>query len=130
MAYSDCSVAGRSVDAKLVALLEAVSGEVSVVAQDIIQLGDALAGDTGTAGSEDLQAFDLISQNAVAQARLLREISRKIAVGETHADSLLPLIEAVPFHKSRLRLMAALAGKDLRAECTELPEPVDGTDWF
>ena len=119
----------RRVDARLVDLLHVVSSELETVANDIVQLGESIAEDRERAGSADLQAFDLIGQNALAQARLLGELGRRLATsGNGDVRSLLSLVEAVPFHAVRLRLRAALRGEPLIERAAT--EPIDEAEWF
>lgn len=120
---------------KVIDLLAAVAAEVAVIAEDTIVLGDKLAAYAVERAAgvphADMQMFDLISQNAQAQARLLAEIVRKLSDGRPadQAD-LRAAIGTVPFHKSRQRLLSALDG-DLAVSAAGLPEErCEDTDWF
>jgi hypothetical protein len=117
-----------------VALLAAVSAEVASIAGEITVLGDRLAdcaeGDPATP-STDMQMFDLISQNAQAQARLLAELVRCIAGGdEAETGPLRMAIDAVPFHNTRQRLYAALDGAAVPPAGSPSDEGCHDTDWF
>ena len=139
---SNCSDANlemqsRAIDAKpggVVGLLAAVSAEVASIASDITALGDSLADFAAgepVAPYSDMQMFDLIGQNAQAQARLLAELVRCIADGErTETGSLRIAIGDIPFHNTRQRLYAALDGD--AAASASCPSDEDGqdTDWF
>lgn len=120
---------------RFIDLLQVVTGEINALASDIVRLGEMLAdnseGSEGKRHVGDLQAFDLISQNALAQARLLDEIGRKIrSKDQDDIRSLLLLIAAVPFHNSRQRLEAALNNEEPVVSLPQMSDLSDGTDWF
>lgn len=127
-------VSGGDSRGGVVDLLAAVSAEVTSIAGEIIVLGDRLAdcaaGEPATSRT-DLQMFDLISQNAQAQARLLTELARCIAEGEqAETGPLLIAIGAVPFHNTRQRLYAALEGAASAPAGSPSDQDCHDTDWF
>ena len=139
---SSCSedlprVAAEEIDpaARIVAFLSAVAGEVSDIAGGIVELGDKLsaraAHATGPMRHSDLQMFDLLGQNAQAQARLLTEIVRVLSEKEAagHA-SLRCAVDTVPFHKARQKFHAVLDGTLGAADMIGLDESGEDTDWF
>ena len=87
-------------------LLAAVTAEVASIAREIVVLGDRLAADaSGHAVGRvrtDMQMFDLIGQNAEAQARLLAEIVKSFAAGDEAGKApLQAAIGSVPFQIGR-----------------------------
>lgn len=120
--------------ARVIDFLAAVTAEVEMIAGEIVDLGDKLAAcaveESAGVPHADMQKFDLISQNAQAQARLLAAIVCNLSAGGSKDDeSLRAAIGSVPFHRSRQRLLAALDGA-----CGEGGEAEDlddqETDWF
>jgi hypothetical protein len=104
----------------LLAFLRLICEELQSLAFDIANLGEILSGDGEPEVEKnptyELQAFDLLSQRVLAQARLLHGVehlhSRQTSDWKARADA---LIQAVPFHAQRQRLAAALEGHQFSA---------------
>lgn len=121
--------------AMVLELLSAVTAEVASIAREIVVLGDKLAADASGHGTgqvrTDMQMFDLIGQNAEAQARLLAEIVRSFAAGDEAGKApLRAAIGSVPFHASRQRLYAVLEGASDGPAAVIADECDQETDWF
>jgi hypothetical protein len=99
----------------LLALLRSVSDELYSLVCDIVRLGESLSADEVDGDRrqrvQDLQAFDLLAQSALAQARLLQGIERGLVGGKNEGKNISLLIGDVPFHKVRQRLSSAYSGK-------------------
>ena len=122
-------------DERIVELLHVITEEIYAVASDIVRLGEQLSADIEDVEKggriSDMQAFDLIGQNTLAQARLLQEIGRRLAADDRQGiATLVALIEAVPFHRSRQRLGAVLTGAERGNATQEDAADEEDTDWF
>lgn len=120
---------------KITDLLAAVAAEVAMIASETIVLGDKLAAHAVERAADvphaDMQMFDLISQNAQAQARLLDEIVRRFNAGPSEDEAVLrAVIGTVPFHISRQRLLAALDGGSAAFAAGPAESSCEETDWF
>ena len=119
----------------LLALLGSVADELYTLVCEIVRLGESLSSDEMDGDKTrricDLQSFDLLSQSALAQARLLKGIERGLSdEGREAAKSIVVMIEDVPFHKIRQRLYSAYTGKD-KPDAVDLPWDETGDlDWF
>ena len=119
----------------LLALLRSVSDELYALVCEIVRLGESLSADELEGDRNrricDMQAFDLLAQSALAQARLLQGIERGLVEhSEGIAKVITLLIEDVPFHKARQRLSSAYAGES-KPEQSQLPwDDAGGLDWF
>jgi hypothetical protein len=122
--------------AALLALLNSVADELYAQVCEIVRLGESLSADElgGDRNRRicDLQTFDLLAQNALAQARLLKGIERELAEGgsQTISESIVMMIEDVPFHKARQRLYTAYVGGN-DSKVGEMPwDGAGALDWF
>ncbi len=120
-------------DEAALSLMRTLCEEMHLLACEIVQLGESLSEEYAEQPGmrmRDLQSFDMISQNAVAQARLLKGLERRLS-GITAADEpdIDALIEAVPFLEVRRRLLAAYRGPE--AVCASpASAPADDADWL
>lgn len=102
----------------LLALLRLLRDEVNSMARDITRLGEALSCENVSPSGkmQNLQAFDPISQRALAHARILSGIEHMLSGQSSdwrgHIEE---LIQSVPFHADRKRLQAVLRGQDTTA---------------
>ena len=117
----------------LLVLLRSIADEIYALVCDMVRLGESLSAEENpdTASRlRDLQSFDLLTQSALSQARLLQalecSLSKKCDDG---IETVAKLIEEVPFHKVRQRLSAAF--HENKASPAE-PHWVEGggLDWF
>jgi hypothetical protein len=101
------------------ALLTVLSGELDTLAREISRIGGILSEEAlrvkNPSMIREIQAFDVIAQRAVSHAALLRQVVGELSAPAHGAGSgLKEIIDAIPFHEVRRRLIAALEG-----ECTE-----------
>jgi hypothetical protein len=116
-------------DNAIVRFLEGISRECTELGNDMATLGDFVSGSMVEAASPEvmfqLQAFDRLSQNAHAQARLLARIARFVLEdGEVSLAELSGLADDVPIHDARARLRQAI--NPLAAP----PPSADDDIWF
>jgi hypothetical protein len=126
---------GRSESADaLLAVLRLICEEVHTLAFDVTGLGETLSADGKPEAAGEpaygLQAFDLLGQRLLAQARLLHGIEQLLArPASDWRVSAEAMIQAVPFHAQRQRLAAALKGQ--RIDLSDIPaSDGGGADWF
>ncbi len=94
-------------------LLEGIAQECSVLGGAIAQIGDDISGELSAHDAAPMiakfQAFDMLSQNAHAQARLLAHITGLLCHGPAASQQdLLHLVEDMPIHDVRHRLRKVL----------------------
>lgn len=125
--------AGR---AWLLRLMHAMVREWSDLAGEITKLGASLS--MCAIASEnmqlvrEMQAFDVLSQRAVSQFRLLDAICRELGTGETGGEPAFEyLIQQVPVMDLRNSLLAAMRGDEAGGQPEEAP-PDDSQSivWF
>jgi hypothetical protein len=96
----------------LVQILEGLSSEWLAVGTEIVRVGDAVTdiamNGKGKFSVTQLQSFDILSQNAHAQAALMKGLSRLIAAGEGCATGVCALVESIPLPEVRRRLREAM----------------------
>lgn len=125
--------ARRGTAALVHAALSALAAEWWRLAQDITRLGESLSAQALAQGRLEqvrtLQAFDLIGQDAAAQARLLQEFSYWLASPKDFtASRVLQMIGKVPFQEVRRRLSAAIEGP--MADPSDPSEDDSSVQWF
>jgi hypothetical protein len=91
------------------AMLDGIGNELQMVGSEILRLGEALSElmDAPLDFSQ-MQSFDALSQNTLAQARLIIDLARLARDESVSSTTLLGLIEDVPFLSVRQRLRAAI----------------------
>src|ERR1700761_9618106 len=98
-------------DEAVLSLMRTLCEEMHLLACEIVQLGESLSDEYAEQPAmrmRDLQSFDMISQNAVAQARLLKGVERRLSgLAPPDNPDITALIEAVPFQDVRRRLLAS-----------------------
>jgi len=92
-------------------LLEGVAKECAVLAEDIARLGEALSAHGDIAphvpNITEMQRFDMLSQNAQAQAQIMLNLAMVVSGRETfHIDDARSLIAKIPLWEVRMRLLA------------------------
>ena len=117
----------------VLSLMRTLCEEMHLLACEIVQLGETLSeeyAEQPTMRMRDLQSFDMISQNAVAQARLLKGVERRLSGLTTPGDpDITALIEAVPFLDVRRRLLASFHGPDA-VGASPASAPAGDADWL
>lgn len=113
-------------------LLSVISDELTHLATEMVKLGELLSRDAleqkQAPPTYDLQSFDIVSQTAQAQARLLK----RLAEGDAGPSGvgISALIEEVPFAQMRRRLHGASNGTPPEQD-GKLPEEDDTqVSWF
>ena len=98
--------------ARLPRLLSAIADELIRTAEDVVRLGEVVSHAASSADqpeiSCDLQAFDIFSQTALAQAQLLKRLAESNK--DLSSSEIAALIEEIPFATIRKRLHDASAG--------------------
>lgn len=120
----------KVLDDALFRMVKAVAAELSVLAQEIVGIGEALSGEHASGANNacrNIQMFDLIAQGVDSHASLLMGLmdGNRAGARPTIAE-LRSHIATIPFHSMRRRLLAAIGDTEIEQE-SSLP----GTDvWF
>lgn len=117
---------------RLLLLLSAIIDEMHVLSCDIVALGEMISDPERKKDDvQTIQSFDLISQRAFSQVRLLAGLERELSGGACDFEN---LIAQVPFHALRHRLTTAISSDpDTLAESLsggEANEAQDDMEWF